>query len=301
MSNIVLLFVCLAIGILLHKSKRAPDNLHVALNTFIIYVSLPALTLLQLHGIQWQSSLLYAVAMPWILFLLAVAFFWLAARSLSLTPQTSGGLMLCGGLANTSFVGLPMIEAFYGPSGMATGILIDQLGTYLVLSTLGITIAALYSTGVPSAKEIIGRISTFPPFIALMVAIAVSPIEIPQLLTDVLRRLGHTLVPLALVSVGFQLRLDQFRNTKAPLAIGLAFKLVLGPLLLTILYLKPLHATGSVAKITLFESAMGPQIGASIVAIQHGLNPPLITLLVGIGITLSFLTLPIWWYLLQGI
>jgi hypothetical protein len=31
-----------------------------------------------------------------------------------------------------------MIEAFFGAPSMATGILIDQLGTYLVLSTLGI-------------------------------------------------------------------------------------------------------------------------------------------------------------------
>jgi len=37
------------------------------------------------------------------------------------------------------------------------------------------------------------------------------------------------------------------------------------------------------------------------VAIQHGLNPPLITLLMGVGIALSFLTLPMWWYVLQGI
>jgi len=35
-------------------------------------------------------------------------------------------------------------------------------------------------------------------------------------------------------------------------------------------------------------------MGASIVAIQHGLNPPLVTLLVGLGITASFLSLPEW-------
>jgi predicted permease len=301
MSNIILLFICLAIGMLLRKLKGAPDNFHLAINAFIIYVSLPALTLLQLHAVQFQPSLLYAVAMPWILFLLGAAFFWSIAKALTLTPQTTGGLMLCGGLANTSFVGLPMIEAFYGTGGMAIGILIDQLGTYLVLSTLGIAIAAVYSSGIPSGREIIKRICRFPPFIALLVAIALSPVEFPPWLADVLRRLGDTLVPLALVSVGFQLQLDQAQNAKAPLAIGLMFKLVIGPLLLAILYVSLLHATGNVAKITLFESAMGPQIGASIVAIQHGLNPPLITLLVGIGITLSFLTLPIWWYALQGI
>jgi predicted permease len=300
-SNILLLFVCLAVGMLLRKSKSVPENAHVTLNTFIIYVSLPALTVVQLHGIRLQPSLLYAVAMPWLLFLAGAAFFWSVAKALKLAPETTGGLMLLGGLANTSFVGLPMIEAFYGASGMTVGILIDQLGTYLVLSTLGIAIAALYSTGRPSVRETLIRICKFPPFIALLAALALSPVEVPVWLTDVLHRLGDTLAPLALVSVGMQLRLDQIAGVKVPLALGLGFKLLIGPLLLAGLYVGMLHATGSVTKITLFESAMGPQIGASIVAIQHGLNPPLITLLVGVGITLSFLTLPMWWYVLQGI
>jgi predicted permease len=301
MSNIVLLFVCLAVGMGLRRFKRVPTDAHVPINSFLIHVSLPALTVVQLHGLHLQPSLACAVAMPWVLFLIGALFIWLVAKALKLSPQTTGGLMLLAGLANTSFVGLPMIEAFYGPSDMAVGILIDQLGTYLVLSTLGITVAALYSSGKLSTADVIKRIGTFPPFIALLIALVLSPVDLPVWLTDVLRRLADTLAPLALVSVGLQLRLDDIRDTRVPLALGLAFKLLLGPLVLAGLYVGLLHVTGNVARVTLFESAMGPQIGASIVAIQHGLNPPLITLLVGIGITLSFLTLPMWWYVLQGI
>lgn len=301
MSNIILLFVCLAIGVLIRKSGRFPDNSHVALNSFIIYISLPALTLSLIHTVKLQPTLLYAVAMPWLLFLAGAVFFWSIAKAMRFSPQTTGGLMLTGGLGNTSFVGLPMIAAFYGTTGMAVGILIDQLGTYLVLSTIGVAIAALYSTTKASGSEIVRRICTFPPFIAVLVALLALPLDYPQWLTDVLSRLGDTLAPLALVSVGFQLRLDQLDGIKMPLAIGLAFKLLIGPFLLALLYVELLHASGNVIQITLFESAMGPQIGASIVAIQHGLNPPLITLLVGIGITVSFLTLPMWWYVLQSV
>jgi predicted permease len=239
--------------------------------------------------------------MPWLLFAAGAAFFWSIAKAMRFTPQTTGGLMLSSGLGNTSFVGLPMIEAFYGAGGLAVGILIDQLGTYMVLSTAGIAVAALYSSRTISFSEIAHRIGTFPPFIALIAALLLLPVEYPQWLGDVLRRLGDTLVPLALVSVGYQLRLDQMNGTKIPLALGLGFKLLIGPLVLMLLYVKLLGARGDVVQITLFESAMGPQIGAAIVAIQHGLNPPLITLLVGIGIVMSFLTLPMWWYVLQGV
>jgi malate permease and related proteins len=171
----------------------------------------------------------------------------------------------------------------------------------MVLSTAGIAIAALYSSGAVSGRDIAMRVVTFPPLIALVVALLLLPVEYPQWFTDVLRRLGDTLVPLALVSVGFQLRLSQLDGTKTALALGLAFKLLIGPLVLLLLYVKLLGARGDVVQIALFEAAMGPQIGAAIVATQHGLNPPLITLLVGIGIVLSFLTLPIWWYVLQGV
>ena len=86
-----------------------------------------------------------------------------------------------------------------------------------------------------------------------------------------------------------------------PLSLGIAFKLLVGPALVTLVYVGFLRASGNVVQISLFESAMGPMIGASIVAIQHRLNPPLVTLLVGIGITTSFLSLPLWWYVLQDV
>lgn len=57
--------------------------------------------------------------------------------------------MLSGGLANTWFVGPPRIETFYGPSFLGIGTLVDQLGTYKVLSTVGVVVAATFSSGGP--------------------------------------------------------------------------------------------------------------------------------------------------------
>lgn len=301
MSNIILLFACLVLGVVLGWSKRFPENAHLSLNAFIIHIALPALILLQIHDVQLRSDLLYSVAMPWILFAMGCGFFWLLGRALHFSTATTGGLMLVGGLANTSFVGLPMIEAFYGRAGMATGILIDQLGTYLVLSTLGITVAALYSPGTTRVSAVVRRIVTFPPLLALVLALLLMTLDYPPWFTNVLRSLGGTLAPLALVSVGLQLHLEDFRGNIKALAAGLAFKLLVGPALVAVAYVWWLNAHGQTIQITLFESAMGPQIGGAIVAIQHGLNPTLITLMVAIGITLSFLTLPVWWYVLQAI
>ena len=110
-----------------------------------------------------------------------------------------------------------------------------------------------------------------------------------------------TLAPLALVSVGYQLRLAELRGRLAALSAGRAFKLVMDPALVMALFAGALDAGGTTIQVTIFEAAMAPQIGASIVALEHKLDPPLITLMIGIGIPLSFLTLPLWWYVLQGV
>jgi predicted permease len=235
MSNIILLFLCMLIGIALRRYGRVPENAHVAINGFIINVSLPALTLLQIHGVKLQSTLAFAIAMPWLLFAIAALFFWSLSKFLQFSPATTGGLILVAGLGNTSFVGLPMIETFYGSSGMPIGILIDQLGTYLVLSTLGIAVAALFSSGIGSGGGILKRICTFPPFIALFASLLLLPVDYPDWLVAVLHRLGDTLAPLALVSVGLQLRLDQLSGIKVPLSIGIAFKLLVGPALVMLI------------------------------------------------------------------
>jgi predicted permease len=300
MCNILLLFLCLAAGVALRASGRVPDNAHQAINGVIINIALPALTLLQIHGIRLHRDLLFPILMPWLMFAGVSTGIWLVARKVRLAIATTGALILTAGLANTSFVGVPMIESFYGSSYMSIGLLIDQLGTYLVLSTLGITIACLCSRGTASVSEIARRVATFPPLIALVLALLLMPITYPPIVNDILQRLGNMLAPLALVSVGLQLRLGVLRGRLSPLMLGLGVKLLLAPLLLAIVYLELLGQTGNLARVTLFESAMGPQIGGAIVATQYGLDPPLVTLMVGIGSVIAFVTLPMWWYFLRG-
>jgi len=292
MTNISMLIVCLLAGLLLRAAQRVPDNAHAAINGFIVNVALPALVLGQIHGLRLTTNLLWPASMPWLLFALSATVFTVLARLMKLPRSTAGALIMTAGLANTSFVGLPMIETFYGAQQLSTGILIDQLGTYLVLSTAGVATACLFSSGTASRREVMLRIVTFPPLIAL--AFLLAPVEYPAWFAGLLRRLGDTLAPLALVSVGLQLRLDQLRGNRVLLGLGLGFKLVLGPLLLALLYVGLLSRGGETMQVTLFESAMGPQIGSAVVAMQYGLNPTLITLMVGVGIALSFLTLPLW-------
>lgn len=301
MNNIVLLLACFGLGVLLRTSGRLPAAAPAALNGFVVNLSLPALTLLTVHGLQLQPQLALAALMPWLLFAAGAGFFFAVGRLLKLQRGTLGALVLTGSLANTSFVGLPMIETWYGRGQMGVGIVIDQLGSYLVLSTLGILVAGICRGGGQgvSARAVLKKVFSFMPFLALLAAFALKPLDYPGWLESLLRRLADTLVPLALVSVGFQLRLSEIRGRLPLLALGLGFKLVLGPLLMLGILVGLLGQTGEVIRVTVFEAAMGSMIGAAIVAMDHDLDPSLVTLMVGLGIPLSFATLPAWWWLLQ--
>jgi predicted permease len=302
MINLAVLVVCFALGILLRQSGRMPPDSHKAFNAFIVNIALPALILRHVHGLTLNRELLLPAGMPWVLFIAGALFFAALGRVCRWSRQTTGGLMLAGGLANTSFVGLPMIEAFYGPAFLSIGILADQLGTYLVLSTLGVAVAALYSAAGPvSPAMLVKRIAAFPPFQALVLSIVLLPFDYPEAFSAVLERLAATLTPLALVSVGYQLRLAGIGANARALSAGLLFKLVLGPAVVTALFVLGLKASGMVLQVTLFEAAMGPMIGGAIVAMDHGLNPPLVSLMVGLGIPLSLMTAACWCQLLGGL
>lgn len=303
MNNVILLLACFVLGIVLRASGRLADSAPAALNGFVVNVSLPALTLVTVHGLQLQPQLALAALTPWLLFGLGAAFFWGIGRALNLSRPTTGALVLTGAMANTSFIGIPMIETWYGGEYVGIGIVIDQLGSYMTLSTLGLVLAAACASRDASfdAKALVRKLLRFAPFVSLLVALALSPVPYPEWLDALLRRLAATLVPLALVSVGMQLRLSQMRGRMAALSLGLSFKLVIGPALVLAVLAGILGQRGAVIQVSVFEAAMGPMIGAAIVAMDHDLDPALVTLMVGIGIPLSFATLPAWWWLLQGI
>lgn len=301
MNNLLLLILCFIAGMLLRRFKRMPDNAPATLNSFIIHVSLPALTLLYIHQLELSGDVLLTGLMAWLVFGLSAGFFWLMGRWLNLSRATTGALILVGGLGNTSFFGLPMVEAFYGQAGLTTAIIADQLGSFFALSVLGITVAGIYSSGRPTATQIIKRIALFPPFISLCIALLLIPIEYADWFSVLLKRLGDTLAPLALLSVGMQLRLGHLAEHKRNLALGLSFKLILAPMMIYLLYVQLIGAHGLSMQVTLFEAAMPPMITAAIVASEHDLDPPLANLMVAIGLILSFFTLTVWWYFLGAV
>lgn len=299
MNQLLLLAISFVLGIVLRRTNRLPENTPAVLNGFIIYVSLPALTLLYLHDLRLDPALLAPATMPWLYFAFAAAMIVVMGRQFNWPRSVVGCLLLTAGMGNTSFVGLPMIEAFYGADAIGIGLITDQAGSFMVLSTLGLMTATRYSSGDLSATAMVRRIVSFPPFLCAIAALATQSVEIPAVFRSVLERLGQTLTPLALISVGMQLQLTSLNKSLHPLSVGLILKLLILPVLMLLIYAVLFNIRGLVLQVTIFESAMPPMITGGIIAMEYKLEPKLAALIVGIGIPLSFLTLTGWWWVLE--
>lgn len=301
MNSVILLAVCLGAGMILRRTGRFPDTTPKVLNGYVIHIALPALALHHVHRLDIRTDLFLAGLMSWIVFGFGYLFFRLLERRAIFDARTSAALILVAGLGNTSFVGLPMIEAYYGSDRLGIGVIADQLGTFPALTVLGIMVASRYTSSHATYADTVRKILFFPPFQALVLAFLTKPLPFPEWMTTVLSKLGETVTPLALVSVGYQLVFSQIRGELKSLTIGLLYKLMIAPALIVIIYVWLLGARGEVIQVTVFEAGMAPMITAGIVAVDHDFNPRLVALLLGVGIPLSFLTLPLWWYLMRGI
>jgi predicted permease len=299
MNNFIIIFFFLFLGLLLQKVKGFPTDFYKILNKIVVYVCLPAITLYHIPKIKWSNELLFPIGSGWITFILAVVFFHFLGKRLGWSNKLIGCLILTAGLSNSSFLGYPIIEALFGKKGLETAILVDQPGTFVVVSTLGIFVAAFYSKGSPNAFSIIKKIILFPPFIIFVLAclLNIYNYELDSNIEFILLKTGSLVTPLALLSVGLQLSFDRKSRHWKFLRLGLFFKLILVPFVILVLYVFIFKQHSEQIKITIMETAMAPMITGAILASTYGLKPKLSSMMVGFGIPISFLTLAIWYFI----
>ena len=302
MTNLILLFVCLLLGIILQRLKGFPKNAHLVLNSFIIYVCLPALTLLYTTEIRFERNQILPILMPYLLFVFAFIFFKIIAPIIQLDRSTVGALTLTAGISSISFVGFPIFELLFGKEGLQMGVLMSQAGSFVVCGTLGIFTASYYSSAEVSTEKIVKDIFQFPPFLAFCLAVFLNVLNFhfPVWSIDVLQKMGSPFSVLALTSIGLQMSFKKEDLQVKPLLYGLLYKLLIAPLLIFIGYIVIIGEHSLVGKISVVGAALGSMNTATVIAINYGLNPKLATQMVSISIPLSFINVGIWYLLVTN-
>jgi predicted permease len=293
MSALLLLFICLALGAVVRRFAQPPVGIVHGLNWWVLNIALPALVLELIPTVKPDAQLWFPVAAMWITFFGAWLLFAWLGRWLDWPRGRIGALVLVCGFGNTSFMGYPMLQALHGQQGLALAVVADQLGCFALLASAGVLVAGVYAGRTAEPRQIARRILTFPAFLALLAG-AVAGIlgGWPAPLAGVFHSLGGTLTPLALFSVGLQFRLQAIRQQPGLVAGGLGWKLLLAPALCWLLGLAT-GVGGLVLTVGVLQAAMAPMISAAILADEHELDPGLANTVLGAGIVLSLLTVPL--------
>jgi predicted permease len=111
-------------------------------------------------------------------------------------------------------------------------------------------------------------------------------------------KLAATVSPLALFSVGLQLKFNGWKKLIPQMSVSMLYKLILAPAIVLGLALL-LNIKGDVAKITVFEAAMPTVVTSSIIAEQFKLNTKLTNLIIGFSIIVGFLTTALWYEIIE--
>lgn len=300
LANFILILLCLLAGQLLRHVDSFPKEGHKALNTFIIYIALPAVAFRYVPLIEWSASIVWPFLSQFLVFGIALLAVWFFSKIKPIDTTTRGALLLTMGLSNTSFVGFPLVETWYGSDAIKIALLSDQ-GAFFVLSILGIGYATWYAEGHVSARYLMKRIVTFPPFIAFLIAIYLSRMPLPEWWNTLMEKLSAPLVPLALVSVSLQISFKEPFNRWSELGYALVVKLLLAPAVVMFLLAVFSNLPSIYFKITVFEAAMAPMVTAYVVASQFRLNSGLAGYIVGVGILLSLFTTAGWYWVMENV
>ncbi len=298
MSNFLLIGICMIAGMLFNRAGVLPPDAHKGINAWIIYLALPAVSLKYLPHIEWNTTLIFPAVAPIIVWLGA----WLAMRLYAVVrkipKKTEGGLKLTAGLSNTTFIGFPLIMAYYGEKELGIAIIYDQVN-FMILATAGVIVAVHSSKKEPlTAAVILKRVFRFPPFLGCIAALVLPNFLDLSPLDPLFTKMAATVGPLALFSIGLQLKFKGWKKHLDHISVALVYKLLLAPALIFCLALLT-GIKGSIAQISVFEAAMPTLLTAGIVADDYELDPTVVNLVIGIGIVLCFVTTGLWWLLLR--
>lgn len=260
---------------------------------FVIKVAFPSLIIVTLQKLVWDPHVISMIVAGWGLLALSIAMAWGIGKFFGLCVAQKRSMAIMSTFGNTSFIGFPFITALMGSGVLGYAVLYDQFVSFLVL----LLVSPLILGGKIDRASFKALIS-FPPFVAMLLGLALRFVNLPLWFWEPLTLISHTVIPLVLMALGITFNAGDVLRYKKEVMIVLAIKMVVLPMVLWIgLVVAGIELT-PLWRVAILETAMPPMVVASLLVINHRLEGAMAVTSVGIGILVSFVTLPLWFYLM---
>jgi len=206
-KSIMPIIILILIGYLIHQKKRIDDGFNTNVSYLVMNIALPASVFISVTK-NLTVAELKTLALP--LLIGAAAFvvnyvFAFFLMKVTKIPKGRRGIFVNTIVnANTIFIGMPLNEALFGDAAVKYFLVYYVLNTISTWTIGSILIANDSKADSLSRRKINLKKILSPPIIGFIIAIAVllSGITIPAMITDTFTYLGNLVTPLSLIYIG---------------------------------------------------------------------------------------------------
>jgi predicted permease len=245
---------------------------------FVLYVVLPPTTFFNLARVRFDADVGVGIALAYLALTLAATGAWfVASRPLGLRRAAVGSVICCTLVANTGYLGYPLVAALLGFDQLSEAVVYDVLVSAPALLVGAFSIGAAFGerAGETPRKRVLAFFTRNPPLYAAALALVAPDSLAPDVLVDASRIAIVSVLPLGFFAVGAALAEEAEEGTMpvpppfdAAVAATVALRLAVAPALLLLLALPLIDLPGPY----LLLAAMPCGINTMIVTHAYGLD-----------------------------
>ncbi|BBJ27812.1 AEC family transporter [Athalassotoga saccharophila] len=270
--------VIIAIGYFLKSINFLNETEGRAFSKIVIYITLPAVIIQAVTSVKLTLPLFSLTAFGILTTLTLMIAGFLIFRRSNAARGTKGSLILTFNGLNLGLFAYPFAQLLWGGKGLAYMSIFD-MGNGLMIYTVGYAIAILFSEDGFSTKEVIKKVSTFPPLLAIFGAIILNlSLSNADILSEFLGIFSGANAFLSLLTIGIFLNFERLRVEFRNMAKAISFKYLIGAALGVTFYFvlrifEPSNAL--MAQVVLLSALMPAPLLTLLYSIDKKLDPEL--------------------------
>jgi len=272
------------------------------LTSLVYYLLLPALVLSVLWTAELGSITLLIALAAAVGIAVGLGLSALSCRVCKARPAVTGAVILATAFPNATYLGLPVLEATFGPWARSVAIQYDLFACTPLLFSVGVLIAARYGTAENGAHSMAAELLRIPALwaAALAVLLNLTDVPMPVIVEGLLGLLGRGVVPLMLFSLGLSLEWNRAQWSSLPSIIPVVvIRLLLVPAVVAV-FASWVGFSGEWHAAVVMEAAMPSMVLGIVFCDRFNLDVSLYAAAVTITTALSLVTLPMWYQWLLG-
>ncbi len=271
------------------------------LTSLVYYLLLPALVLTVLWDAPLGRRTLVIAGSAAAGVLSGMALGYGVCRFCRRTRAQTGALILATAFPNATYMGLPVLEALYGPWARSIAVQYDLFACTPLLFSVGILVATRLGTGDGAERSMRQHLLRIPALWAALAAVLMnlSGLPQPELVRGLLGLLERGVVPLMLFAIGLSLQWERSRWHLLPSLLPVVgLKLLVIPAV--VLWLAAgLGFSGDLRAGVVLEAAMPTMVLGLVLCERFRLDVGLYAAAVTLTTASSLVTLPLWYAWLE--